>query len=89
MKIEPGKYGFPVEFKSRYANYIGGKWIAPVEGRYFDNITPVTGKPFCEIPRSTAEDIERALNAAHAARRAWAKTSPTGRKAAKGLLGRR
>jgi aldehyde dehydrogenase len=79
VKIEPGKYGFPIEFKSRYANYIGGKWVAPMEGRYFENITPVTGKPFCEIPRSTAEDIERALDAAHAAKRAWGKTSATER----------
>jgi aldehyde dehydrogenase len=79
VKIEPGKYGFPIEFKSRYANYIGGKWVAPMEGRYFENITPVTGKPFCEIPRSTAEDIERALDAAHAAKHAWGKTSATER----------
>jgi aldehyde dehydrogenase len=77
--IEPGKYGFPVELKKRYANYIGGKWVAPAGGRYFDNVTPVTGKPFCEVPRSDAEDIERALDAAHAARRGWAKTSATER----------
>jgi len=79
MKIEPGKYGFPVEFKKRYANYIGGEWIAPAAGRYFDNVTPVTGRPFCEVPRSGAEDIERALDAAHAAKRAWGKTSSTDR----------
>jgi aldehyde dehydrogenase len=79
MKIEPGKYGFPIQFKSRYANYIGGKWVAPVAGRYFENLTPVTGKPFCEIPRSDAADIELALDAAHAARHAWGKTSATER----------
>src|SRR5215475_9539335 len=79
MKIEPGKYGFPVEFKKRYANYIGGEWVAPAAGRYFDNVTPVTGRPFCEVPRSGTEDIERALNAAHAAKRAWGKTSSTDR----------
>src|SRR5215470_4626741 len=79
MKIEPGKYGFPVEFKKRYANYIGGEWVAPAAGRYFDNVTPVTGRAFCEVPRSDAEDIERALDAAHAAKRAWGKTSSTDR----------
>src|SRR5262245_22549926 len=79
MKIEPGKYGFPVEFKKRYANYLGGKWVAPAAGRYFDNVTPVTGRAFCEVPRSDAEDIERALDAAHAAKRAWGKTSSTDR----------
>src|SRR5262245_63706058 len=79
MKIEPGKYGFPVEFKKRYANYIGGEWVAPAAGQYFDNVTPVTGRAFCEVPRSSAEDIERALDAAHAAKRAWGKTSSTDR----------
>ncbi len=73
--IEPGKYGYPVEFKRRYGNYIGGEWAAPESGNYFENVSPVTGKPFCEIPRSTAADIERALDAAHAAKAAWGKTS--------------
>ncbi|MBS3965261.1 MAG: aldehyde dehydrogenase family protein [Methylomonas sp.] len=68
-----------VHFKSRYGNYIGGAWVAPVKGLYFDNITPVTGQPFCEIPRSTAEDIENALDAAHAAKAAWASMSPVAR----------
>jgi aldehyde dehydrogenase len=75
MKVEPGKYGFPIQFKSRYANFIGGKWLAPVKGEYFENTTPVTGKVLCEIPRSTAEDIELALDAAHAARAAWGRAS--------------
>jgi aldehyde dehydrogenase len=79
MKVEPGKYGFPIAFKSRYANYIGGNWIAPLAGAYFENVTPVTGKPFCEVPRSGAEDIELALDAAHAARARWGKTSTTER----------
>lgn len=77
--LEPGKFGTAVQFKKRYGNYINGEWAAPAKGQYFENITPVTGKPFCEIPRSTAEDIERALDAAHAAKAAWGKTSTTAR----------
>jgi aldehyde dehydrogenase len=77
--LEPGRFGFAVNFKKRYGNYIGGEWVAPAKGQYFENITPVTGKPFCEIPRSTAEDVERALDAAHAAKAAWGRTSPAER----------
>ena len=65
--------------KSRYDNFIGGKWVAPVRGQYFSNITPITGQPVCEIARSTAEDIELALDAAHKAKDAWGKTSPAQR----------
>jgi aldehyde dehydrogenase len=79
--LEPGKFGFPVNFKKRYANFIGGQWVEPTKGQYFENITPVTGKPFCEIPRSTEEDVERALDAAHAAKAAWGRTSPAERSA--------
>ena len=61
-------------FKSRYDNFIGGKFVAPVQGRYFDNITPITGEKVCEIARSSAEDVELALDAAHAAKEAWGKT---------------
>jgi aldehyde dehydrogenase len=75
----PNSDGAKVNFKSRYGNYIGGEWVAPVKGQYFENISPVTGKPFCEIPRSTSEDIEKALDAAHAAKGAWGRTSPTER----------
>ena len=75
----PNTDGSKVSFKSRYGNYIGGEWVAPVKGQYFENISPVNGKPFCEIPRSTAEDIEKALDAAHAAKGAWGKTSATER----------
>jgi aldehyde dehydrogenase len=75
--LEPGRFGFPIEFKKRYGNFINGQWVAPAKGEYFENITPVTGRPFCEIPRSTAEDVERALDAAHAAKAAWGKTSTT------------
>lgn len=74
--LEPGRFGFAVNFKKRYGNYINGEWVAPAAGRYFENITPVTGKPFCEIPRSDEQDIERALDAAHAAKAAWGRTSP-------------
>ncbi|MDP9897991.1 aldehyde dehydrogenase [Variovorax ginsengisoli] len=77
--LEPGKFGTAVHFKKRYGNFIGGEWVAPSGGQYFENFTPVTGQAFCEIPRSTAEDIDRALDAAHKAKTAWGKTSPTDR----------
>ncbi|HMN37132.1 MAG TPA: aldehyde dehydrogenase family protein [Hyphomicrobium sp.] len=67
--------------KPRYENYIGGKWVAPVRGQYFQNITPITGQNVCEVARSTAEDIELALDAAHKAREAWGRTSPAQRAA--------
>ncbi|WP_088834869.1 aldehyde dehydrogenase [Paenibacillus tyrfis] len=76
---QPGQTGAKVTFKKRYENFIGGQWVAPVKGQYFDNITPVTGQAFCEIPRSTAEDIELALDAAHAAKDAWGHTSVAAR----------
>lgn len=75
----PNQPDAKVEFKAVYANFIGGNWVAPVEGRYFDNVSPVDGKAFCKIPRSSAADIELALDAAHAAKDAWAKTSATER----------
>ena len=70
----PGEAGSPVTFKSRYDNYIGGQWVAPAKGEYFDNVTPVTGEVFCQVARSSAEDIDLALDAAHAAREAWGRT---------------
>lgn len=66
-------------FKQRYDNYIGGKFVAPVSGRYFNNITPISGEVVCEIARSDAADVELALDAAHAAKEAWGKTSATER----------
>ena len=63
--LEPGKFGTEVPFRKRYDNFIGGQWVAPVEGRYFENVTPVTGKVFCEIARSSAADVERALLVGH------------------------
>ena len=66
-------------YKEKYDNYIGGKWTKPVDGKYFENITPITGKPFCEVGRSNEKDIELALDAAHAASDGWGKTSTTER----------
>ena len=56
-----------IPLHARYENFIGGKWIAPVKGGYFDNISPTTGQVICQIARSQAEDVELALDAAHAA----------------------
>jgi aldehyde dehydrogenase len=75
----PGRPGSPVELKERYENFIGGAWVAPVKGAYAENRTPATGEPFTEVPRSTPEDIELALDAAHAAKDAWGEASPTER----------
>ena len=75
----PGQPGSLVLYPSRYENFIGGKWVPPVQGRYFENISPVNGLPFIEIPRSSAEDVELALDAAHAAAPAWGRTSTTER----------
>ena len=66
-------------FKDRYENYIGGEWVAPKSGRYMENLSPVTGRKVCEVPRSDAADVERALDAAHKARKAWGETSITER----------
>ena len=71
----PGSEGAVVAFNERYENYIGGQWVAPVKGQYFDNVSPVNGRVFCQIPRSSAEDIDLALDAAHRAAPAWGKTS--------------
>jgi aldehyde dehydrogenase len=65
--------------RDKFENFIGGKWVAPVRGAYFDNISPVTGQVVCQIARGTAEDIELALDAAHAAKDAWGKASTTER----------
>ncbi|MER1941803.1 aldehyde dehydrogenase family protein [Castellaniella sp. FW104-16D08] len=70
-------FGIDLDFpyKKHYENYIGGRWVAPVSKQYFDNLSPITGQVFCEVPRSGADDIELALDAAHAARKAWGETS--------------
>jgi len=70
-----------VALRPRYDNFIGGKWVPPVEGAYFDNISPITGKPVCQVARSQAADIELALDAAHQAKDAWGRTAPAKRAA--------
>jgi len=72
---KPGSPGSLMSFPSRYGNFIGGEWTKPVDGQYFEALSPVNGQPFCEVARSTAADIELALDAAHAAAPAWGKTS--------------
>ncbi len=71
---QPGSEGAVINFKQRYENYIGGKWTPPVDGQYMDNISPVNGQVFCQVPRSNEKDINLALDAAHAAAPAWGKT---------------
>ncbi len=71
----PGTPGSIVNFKSRYENWIGGEWVAPKAGAYFENISPVNGKPFCEVARSNSDDIELAIETAHRAFIGWSKTS--------------
>lgn len=77
----PGQAGAKVQFKTRYDNFIGGKWVAPVKGEYFNVVTPITGKPYTQAARSTAEDVELALDAAHAAADKWGRTSVAERSA--------
>ena len=71
----PGKPGSVVTLKPRYDNFIGGKWVAPVKGQYMGNISPATGKQFCEVAKSTREDVELALDAGHKAKDAWGEAS--------------
>jgi aldehyde dehydrogenase len=71
----PGESGAKMNYQSRYDHWIGGEFVPPVRGQYFENPTPVTGQNFCEIARGTAEDVEAALDAAHAAAPAWGRTS--------------
>ena len=75
----PGTQGSKVSFKKRYDNYINGEWAAPAMGQYFDNITPVTGEVFCQVARGTAADVDKALDAAHAAAPAFGATTPAER----------
>ncbi len=73
--LRPGTYGFPLSLRQQYGNYIGGKWAEPSSGEYFENVTPVTGQVLCRIARSNAADVNLALDAAHAAKTAWGRTS--------------
>ncbi|ENQ8613767.1 aldehyde dehydrogenase [Vibrio fluvialis] len=72
---QPGTNNAIFNFKSHYDNYIGGQWVKPVNGEYFDNISPVNGQVYCQVARSGAEDINLALDAAHEVRAQWGKTS--------------
>lgn len=72
---QPGTNNAIFNFKSHYDNYIGGQWVKPVNGEYFDNVSPVNGQAYCQVARSSAEDINLALDAAHEVRAQWGKTS--------------
>jgi aldehyde dehydrogenase len=73
--LTPENTGFPLKLKKRYDNFIGGAWVAPVQGEYYTNLTPITGQTLCEVASSSFQDIELALDAAHDAKGAWGKMS--------------
>ena len=75
----PGTPESNVAYRQRYDNYIGGDWVAPVSGEYFDNMTPVTGEVFCQVARGNEADINKAIDAAEQAAPAWGSTSPAER----------
>ncbi|MEW2453773.1 acetaldehyde dehydrogenase ExaC [Streptomyces albus] len=75
----PGTDSALMSYQSRYDHWIGGTYVAPKQGGYFENPSPVTGQPFTEVARGTAEDVERAVEAAHEAAPAWGRTSPAER----------
>jgi aldehyde dehydrogenase len=77
--MDTERFGYTNPYKARYGNFIGGQFVEPQSGQYFDNITPITGNLLCQIPRSNEQDINAALDAAHQARDAWGKTSPAER----------
>ncbi|MFH8574723.1 acetaldehyde dehydrogenase ExaC [Streptomyces zaomyceticus] len=77
----PGTEGSLMSYEARYDHWIGGAYVAPARGRYFENPSPVDGRPFTEVARGTEEDVERALDAAHAAAPAWGRTAPAERAA--------
>ena len=77
--MPPGDHDSIVTVQPRYDNFVGGKWLAPVEGRFRVNLSPATARPICEVADSTPADIELALDAAHAAKDAWGETSPAQR----------
>jgi aldehyde dehydrogenase len=77
--LSPGEPGAKMAYQARYDHWIGGEFVAPALGRYFENPAPATGENFCEVARGTAEDVERALDAAHAAAPAWGRTSAADR----------
>ncbi|MBL8448856.1 MAG: aldehyde dehydrogenase family protein [Dechloromonas sp.] len=71
----PGAAGAKIAYKAKYDNFIGGKWVAPTKGEYFDVITPINGKVYTKAARSSAEDVELALDAAHTAAEKWGRAS--------------
>ncbi|WP_017974556.1 acetaldehyde dehydrogenase ExaC [Actinopolyspora halophila] len=75
----PGTAGSVVEYRSRYDHFIGGEYVPPAEGKYFENPTPATGRTFTELARGTAPDVEKAVDAAEGAARSWGKTAPAER----------
>ena len=75
----PNTENSPVQFRKKYDNFINGEWVAPADGEYFDNTSPIDGKSICQVARSKEADVEAALDAAHAAKDAWGKTSVTER----------
>ncbi|WP_460775319.1 acetaldehyde dehydrogenase ExaC [Microbacterium sp. GXF7504] len=75
----PGQRGSVAEYRARYGHYIGGEFVEPIKGQYFEDITPVTGKPFCEVGRGTAEDVDRAVEVAWQAFESWKRTTPAER----------
>lgn len=75
----PRQTDSPAVFQARYDNFIGGKWVAPVQRQYVDNLSPVNGKTLCQVPRSTVEDLNLALDAADEAKARWGETSVTER----------
>ena len=78
-KLEQQNLAVQVPFKSRYQNFIGGKWVSPVNGRYFENVTPITGRPFCEIPRSRRRRHRSRARCRARGEGAWGRTSPAER----------
>ena len=75
----PNTPGSKLTYRSRYDNFIGGEWVRPRREQYFASVSPVNGQPFTEVARSTSEDVERALDAAHGAKQAWGRTAPAAR----------
>ena len=71
----PGQAGSVVSYRPRYDHYIGGEYVPPVTGKYFENPTPITGEVFTEIARGTAEDVDRAVTVAEGASAAWGRAS--------------
>ncbi|SNC73767.1 aldehyde dehydrogenase/alcohol dehydrogenase [Kytococcus aerolatus] len=79
LYAQPGADGSVMSYEDTYDNYIGGQWVPPAEGEYFDNPSPVDGKVFTRAARSGEQDVEKALDAAWKAAETWNRTSPAER----------